>query len=146
MIASLVTGLAKPLTDLVDNLFTSDEERAAAKVKLLELEQSGKLQEIQAQMSAILAEANSEDPWTSRARPTFLYLFYAVIGSCFVMAFAGGILSIWWPEEVTTAAQAMANLLSATLGSIPDWMFGAFTAGYLGYAGFRSWDKRAVRK
>ncbi|MCA3070912.1 MAG: hypothetical protein ING77_18620 [Rhodocyclaceae bacterium] len=30
-------------------------------------------------LSAILAEVASGDPWTSRARPTFLHVIYGVI-------------------------------------------------------------------
>lgn len=75
-IVSAVAGIAQPLFGLVDELFTSEEERAAAKLKLMQMEQEGGLKELQISMSAILAEANSEDPWTSRARPSFLYVIY----------------------------------------------------------------------
>ena len=34
---------------------------------------------ITAQMQAIVAEAQSSDPWTSRARPSLLYTMYALI-------------------------------------------------------------------
>ena len=75
-IASVVTGVAKPLFDLIDNLFTSDEEREKAKLALMTQAGQQKLAETAQQMSAILAEANSTDPWTSRARPAFLYVMY----------------------------------------------------------------------
>ena len=71
--------------------------------------------------------------WTSRARPTFLYVMYAAIGLCF----GGGVLGIWWPDHVTTAAQNIGNLL----GAIPDDLWWLFGAGYLGYTGARSFDK-----
>lgn len=129
----VVEGLAGPLFRLVDGLFTSDEERAAAKLKLLEMEQRGELEQVKQQLSVILAEANSKDPWTSRARPTFLYLMYLVILLCF----AAGIAGIWWENEVTIAANNIANLLSA----IPDNLWWLFGAGYLGYTGARSFDK-----
>ncbi|MCF8483444.1 MAG: holin family protein [Rhodospirillum sp.] len=136
-IAGAASGIVAPLANLVDKLFTSDDERNAAKLKLMELQQSGELKTLELQMSAILAEANSKDPWTSRARPTFLYLMYGVIGLCFF----GGILGIWWPDSVTVATQNITNLLAA----IPSDLWWLFGAGYLGYTGARSFDKRGKR-
>lgn len=119
--------------DVIDGLFTSDEEREAAKLKVLQAEMAGRLKELELSMSAIVAEAQSKDPWTSRARPTFLYLIYVMI----LMCVAGAILGIWWPDRVTTAAQNLTNLL----GAIPDSLWWLFGAGYLGYTGARSFDK-----
>lgn len=131
--AGAVQGIAGPLFGLIDSLFTSDEEREKAKLRLLEMEQKGDLDMTRASLSAILAEAQSDDPWTSRARPSFLYLMYAVIGLCVV----GGVLGIWWPDHVATAATNITSLL----GALPDQMWWLFGAGYLGYTGGRSFDK-----
>ncbi len=129
----IVAGVAGPLFGLVDRLFTSDEERANAKIRLLDMEQKGELEQVKVSLSAILAEANSADPWTSRARPTFLYLIYAIILLCV----AGAILGIWWPAHVSTAADNLGRLLNA----IPESLWWLFGAGYLGYTGARSFDK-----
>lgn len=126
-------GVAAPLFGLIDNLFTSDEERAEAKRRLIEMERRGDLDGMKIQLSAILAEANSTDPWTSRARPTFLYLIYLVILLCVV----GAVIGIWWPDHVATAATNLTNLLMA----IPESLWWLFGAGYLGYTGARSFDK-----
>lgn len=126
-------GIAAPLFGLIDNLFTSDEERAEAKRRLIEMEQRGDLDGMKIQLSAILAEANSADPWTSRARPSFLYLMYAVILLCVI----GAVIGIWWPDHVATAATNLTNLLMA----IPESLWWLFGAGYLGYTGSRSFDK-----
>ncbi len=37
------------------------------------------MEAIRTRMTAIVAEANSADPWTSRARPSFLYVMYALL-------------------------------------------------------------------
>lgn len=132
-LTDIVTGIAAPLFGLVDDLFTSDEERNAAKLKILELEQSGQLRTLQVQMSAILAEANSNDKWTSRARPGFLYVIYIFI----IAALPMGVLSYFDPN----AAIAVAHGAGEWLKAIPDSMWALFGAGYLGYAGARSWDK-----
>ncbi|MBL4766280.1 MAG: hypothetical protein JKY94_00905 [Rhodobacteraceae bacterium] len=132
-IASITSALVGPVLALVDDLFTSDEERDAAKLKLLSAEGQIKLAELEVSMSAILAEANSKDPWTSRARPTFLYLMYSVI----VLCVFGGIAGIWAPEATAQAAENIGALLAA----IPDNLWWLFGAGYLGYTGARSFDK-----
>ncbi|WP_420724038.1 holin family protein [Hwanghaeella sp. LZ110] len=133
MISEVVKGIAGPLFGLVDSLFTSDEERAAAKLKLMEMEQRGELETMRVQMSAILAEANSKDPWTSRARPAFLYVIYIIILSALPM----GILSAFRPDMATEITLGV----NAWLSAIPDALWTLFGAGYLGYAGARTVDK-----
>lgn len=118
---------------LLDHLFETDEEKANAKAKLMKAETEGKLATAKVQLSAIIMEAQSKDPWTSRARPSFLYLMYLIILLCVV----GGIAGIWWPDEVQTAAQNINALLEALPGEM-WWLFGA---GYMGYTGARSFDK-----
>lgn len=128
-----LSGILTPLFGMVDKLFTSDEERAEAKRKLVELEQSGELETLKVSLSAILAEAQSADPWTSRARPTFLYVVYVFI----LMALPMGALSVFKPD-MTTAITAGA---SAWLAAIPEDIWWLFGAGYLGYSASRSFDK-----
>lgn len=137
-----MTPLVAPLLEIgskvIDRLWPDPEQREKAKLELLRLQQAGELRDLEVRMSAILAEAKSKDPWTSRARPSFLYVMYAVIGLCF----AGGILGIWWPDNVAAAAGNIAHLL----GAIPDQLWWLFGAGYLGYTGARSYDKRNLVK
>jgi hypothetical protein len=130
----LIAALAPLVADLAKRLLPNDPEAEnKAKLALLQTEQSGTLAELQVSMGAILAEAQSADPWTSRARPTFLYLMYGII----VFAFAGGIAGIWAPDQVGKAADNIGKLLAA----IPDSLWWLFGAGYLGYTGARSFDK-----
>lgn len=134
MIPALLGALA-PLADtLIDNLFETDEEKAAAKAKLLKAEQDGKLKEMQIQLSAIIAEANSKDPWTSRARPSFLYVVYLMILSAIPMGF----LFAFEPET----ADAVIAGVSGWLNSLPEELWWLFGTGYLGYTSARSWDKK----
>jgi hypothetical protein len=133
MLQFLAGPLATLAGEIIDNLFETDEEKAAAKARLMTLEQQGKLAELEISVSTILAEARSQDPWTSRARPTFLYVMYAVIA----LAFLAGVLGVWWPAQVSRAAANIAQMLTA----IPDNLWWLFGAGYLGYTGARSFDK-----
>ena len=108
-------------------------ERAKAELELAALQQSGDIQRLQQQMSAILAEAQSADPWTSRARPTFLYVIYLVI----VLGVPMGFLSAFKPEVATQVSTGF----GAWLGAVPDSLWALFGAGYLGYTGARMWEK-----
>ena len=137
-LAALIPSLLPMLGGVLDKVIPDPEAKAKAQQELIKLQQEGQFKEVEQQMSAILAEAKSSDPWTSRARPSFLYLMYLVI----ISTFAGGIVGIWHPEEVTTAAQNIANLLAA----IPETLWWMFGTGYLGYTGARSFDKMKLNK
>jgi len=119
---------------IVDKLFPDPVKAAEAKLQLASLKQQGDLKELEVSMSAILAEAQSEDPWTSRARPSFLYVIYFLL----LMGVPMGILSAYSPNTATAIATGFGEWLKA----IPDALYGLFGAGYLGYTGFRSLDKR----
>ena len=119
---------------LLSKIFPDKEEANRAKIKLLELQQSGDLKEIELAMSAIVAEATSTDKWTSRARPSFMYVMYLIILFALPMA----IMSVWAPLEVKQIEVGFRGWLAA----IPDGMWTLFGAGYLGYSASRSYDKR----
>ena len=123
---------------LIDSLFTSDEEKDAAKLKLQTLAQQGKLKELEIGMSAIIAEANSKDPWTSRARPSFLYVMYIMILTAIPM----GVLSAFNPD----VAAAISDGLGEWLAAIPTEMWTLFGVGYSGYAVNRTFDKHSKNK
>lgn len=126
------------LFGVIDRVIPDEAQRQQAKLEVMKAENQQALSEIQASLSAVLAEAQSADAWTARARPTFLYLMYAVILLCF----AGGIAGIWHPVETQTAAHNIAALLKA----LPGDLYALFGMGYLGYTGARSFDKWRARK
>ena len=96
ILTTLAPGLLEAGSRLIDRLVPDPAEREKAKLALLQAEGQLALQEMQTSLSAILAEASSADPWTSRARPTFLYVIYGVILLCVI----GAIIGIWWPTHV----------------------------------------------
>lgn len=118
---------------LIDALFTSDDEREAAKYKLTKLAQDGKLQEQEVKLSAIIAEANSPDPFTSRARPSFLYVVYILILTAIPM----GILSAFAPE----IADRIITGFEQWLNAIPEAMLTLFGTVMLGYTASRTYEK-----
>ena len=120
---------------IIDKIFPDQESKQRAKIELAMMQQNGELKELETRMSAILAEAKSADPWTSRARPSFLYVIYLMILTAIPM----GILSAFNPAMAIQIASGM----QAWLASIPDALWATFGIGYTGYTVARSvWDKK----
>ena len=135
------TSLIEPISNLfgkfVDKIWpdktAQEAERAKAFLALETLRQDGEIKELTAQLSAILAEAQSADPWTSRARPTFLYVIYIMI----IFGIPMGFLAAFKPEFASNVAMGMQKWLQA----IPGSLYTLFGVGYLGYTGARGWEK-----
>ena len=62
----------------LDKLIPDAAQRQELKLKAMALQQNGEFREMETAMSAIVAEAQSSDKWTSRARPAFLVDFRRV--------------------------------------------------------------------
>lgn len=130
---SLFEGLLAPITSLLDKIIPDPKARDAAKLELLRLQGAQELEAVRAQMSAILAEAGSVDPWTSRARPSFLYVIYAII----LWSIPMGLIAAAEPEM----AKDIATGMNAYLAGIPEPLWALFGTGYLGYTAARQWGK-----
>ena len=129
----ILETLVGPIASIIDKVIPDREARARAKLALLEMEGTQELKEIEARLSAIVSEAQSPDPWTSRARPSFLYVMYALI----LWALPVGLLSLFLPDVATRLAGAM----TAYLRGLPDELYALFGTGYLGYTAARQWGK-----
>ena len=129
----LVESLIGPIASLIDKIIPDKEARAKAKLELLRLEGSQELRTIETRLSAIVAEANSHDPWTSRARPSFLYVIYVLI----LWALPMGILAAFSPATASEIAKGM----NTYLGGLPEPLYALFGTGYLGYTAARQWGK-----
>lgn len=134
--------LLSPLLDLgkalIDRVFPDKvaqaTQRSEAEMQLLQLTNDAEFKAATLQMSAVLAEAQSPDPWTSRARPSFMYVMYLMI----LFSLPMGILSAFKPDIATAIALGMQAWLSA----LPDSLYTLFGVGYLGYTASRSYDKK----
>lgn len=136
MVAPVVAaGVFEVGKKLIDRLFPDPEQKAKAELELLRMDRDGETTELAERMKAIVAEASSEDPWTSRARPSFLYVFYGVILSLTVVA---PLIGVFFPGQMETFFSNVQRGFKA----IPEELWWTFTAGYLGYTGFRTMDKR----
>jgi len=130
----LVFGsIAEIVKTVVGRVWPDPEKQAQAELEVAKLAQSGELQKMATQMSAILAEANSNDPWTSRARPSFLYVMYVMILASIPM----GVLYAFQPAIALGIASGMKEWLHA----IPEELYWLFGVGYTGYAGMRGLEK-----
>jgi hypothetical protein len=134
-IPMLLDALVSPISTLLDRLIPDKAQRDQAKLQLLALQGTQELQLLQTQLSAIVAEAGSRDPWTSRARPSFLYVMYVLI----LWALPMGLIAAVQPG----AASAIASGMNAYLAGIPEPLYALFGTGYLGYTAARQWGKVA---
>lgn len=130
---AILETLIGPITSLLDKIIPDKEARARAQLELIRLEGTQDLAMIEARLKAIVAEAQSQDPWTSRARPSFLYVMYVLILTALPM----GLLSAFNPG----AARDIAGGMNAYLAGLPEPLYALFGTGYLGYTAARQWGK-----
>ena len=129
----LITPILEIGRTVIDKLFPDPQQKAQAELELLRMQQSGELEAVKVQLSAIIAEASSQDPWTSRARPSFLYVMYVMILASIPL----GLFHLLAPAQ----AQNFTLGVQMWLAAIPEELWWLFGAGYLGYTGARSFDK-----
>jgi hypothetical protein len=130
---ALIETLLGPIAALLDKIIPDPKARDRAKIELLQLQGTQEMEALKAQLSAILAEAQSHDPWTSRARPSFLYVMYIII----LCALPMGLIAAFQPE----LASGISTGMNAYLGGIPESLWALFGTGYLGYTAARQWGK-----
>ncbi|MCR5871624.1 MULTISPECIES: holin family protein [unclassified Sphingomonas] len=130
---SVIASLIGPIAGLIDKIIPDPKARDAAKLELLKLQGTQEMEAVRTQLSAIVAEAQSPDPWTSRARPSFLYVMYALL----LWAIPMGLIGAVQPDMATGIAASM----NAYLSGIPESLYALFGTGYLGYTAARQWGK-----
>jgi len=133
-----ITGLGAVFdfgSKIIDKLFPDKTEAEKLKLALLQQQQAGEFKDLEMRFSAIVAEANSQDPWTSRARPSFMYVMYTLLLAALPM----GVLFAFQPDT----AQAVTDGVGRWLNALPEELWWLFGAGYLGYSGARTFEKRA---
>jgi len=130
---SILDGIIGPIASIIDKIIPDPKQRDRAKLELIKLEGSQEMAHLETRLSAILAEAKSADPWTSRARPSFLYVMYALI----LWAIPMGLIASIRPGT----AKAISEGMNAYLAGIPEPLYALFGTGYLGYTVARQWGK-----
>lgn len=130
---AIIEAIIGPVSKLLDKIIPDPQARDQAKLAMIKLQQDQELAAIGAQMQAIVAEAQSVDPWTSRARPSFLYVMYAMI----LWAIPMGLIAAVSPDMAT----GIGNGMTSYLRGIPEELYALFGTGYLGYTAARTWGK-----
>ena len=85
-IPEILTGAVKPVTDLVDNLHTSEKEKAEINRSIFEMKNNLMNQLIKSKGDIIKAEAESEHFLTSTWRPITALVFVAIIANNYIIA------------------------------------------------------------
>jgi hypothetical protein len=133
IIMPFIEAIIGPVASLIDKIIPDPKARDAAKLELIKLQGGQEMEALRTQLSAILAEANARDPWTSRARPSFLYVIYIMV----LWAIPMGLIAAVRPE----AAAQIAAGMNAYLNGLPEPLYALFGTGYLGYTAARQWGK-----
>lgn len=116
---ALETGLS-----LVDQLWTSEEEKMEKKQKLFELAQKGELQKVMAGAKVVTAEAKSEHWITSAWRPLTMLVIAAIMANNYILY---PYLSLFWDQAPSL--------------ELPDQMWNLMQIGLGGYVVGRSGEK-----
>ena len=118
---------------LIDKLFPDPTAKAQAQLELLKMQQAGELDEMRTQLSAIIAEANSADPWTSRAMPSFLYVVYILL----LWSIPMGLVTVFAPDAADKFTLGFGKWMQA----LPEPILTLFGVVMTGYVAGRSWEK-----
>ena len=130
---TILDGVIGPVAALLDKIIPDPKQRDEAKLALLKLQGDQSLDQLKSQVQVMTAEAQSADPWTSRARPSFLYVMYALL----LWSIPMGLIAAAQPQM----AHDIAGGMTAYLNGIPQPLYALFGTGYLGYTVARSWGK-----
>ena len=128
-----ITSLFTIGSKIIDKFFPDPEQKAKAQLELLHMQQNGELTMVQTQLSAIIAEAKSADPWTSRARPSFLYVVYILL----LWSIPMGVLTIFKPEAAASFTLGFKGWMEA----IPEPIVVLFGTVMTGYVVSRGYEK-----
>lgn len=129
----MVTDIVALVIGIIDKIIPDPKQREEATLNLLKAENQQALEEMKARMAVLLAEAQSADPWTSRARPAFLYVVY-------IMLLAGIPMGVVYALSPVTAGDITVGF-KAWLEAIPESIIQLFGVVMVGYIGGRSWEK-----
>jgi hypothetical protein len=128
-----VAGATKLIDDAINKIWPDPSQKATAEALTIKATSDAAIAQMAQQMSVMLAEANSADKWTSRARPSFLYVMYAMILWSLPMGIVYAINPV--------LAGHIADGMQASLAAIPESLWTLMTTGYLGYVGAREIGK-----
>ena len=113
-ILSLVKNLAKPITDVIDDVNTSKEEKMLIEQAILEMEQNASDLLVETQGKIIEAEAKSEHFLTSTWRPITALVFVAIVANNYIIAPYTG--ALFGTEIMLEIPNQMWDLITLMIG------------------------------
>jgi hypothetical protein len=128
-----VASASSLVKDVLDKIWPNPEDKAKAEALMIQATTDAALAQLKQQMSVMLAEAQSTDKWTSRARPSMMYVMYVMILASLPMA-------VLWAVE-PLYAERIATGLQHWLAAIPDTLWNLFGFCFVGYSGSRTFEK-----
>jgi hypothetical protein len=128
-----IGGVSTLLNTAINKIWPDPADKAKAEAITMAAAADAAIQQLKASQAVMLAEEQSADKVTSRARPLFLYVMYVMILSAIPM----GVLYAFDPKHADLIAVGLQRWLAA----IPDAMWQLFMTGYLGYTFARGADK-----
>lgn len=132
-IPEAISSVSKLFDDAINKIWPDPESKARAEAVAIKATADAAISQLQAAQSIMMAEATSSDPWTSRARPSMLYVFYIILLAGLPM----GILSA---IDIRTAMEVAAGA-KAWWASIPSAIIDMATFVLLGYTAGRTLEK-----
>lgn len=128
-----VTSVSTLLTTAIDKIWPNPADKAKAEAVAMTAAADAAVRQLEAAQAVMRAEATSSDPWTSRARPSFLYVVYVLL----LWSIPMGVLTIFAPDK----AAAFTTGFKAWLSAIPEDVLNLFGFVMTGYVVGRSWEK-----
>lgn len=99
---------------IIDKVIPDPVAKAEAQRKLIEMQQTGELKEIEAKMEVVKAEAESTHWLTSAWRPITMLTFVAIIANNYILY---PYLSLFWVEApMLEVPEQLWNLLQIGIG------------------------------
>ncbi|MGH7773732.1 MAG: 3TM-type holin [Candidatus Binatia bacterium] len=132
-IPQAISSVSDLLNKAISTAWPSPADKAKAEAIAITSAAQAAIVQLEAAQAVMKAEATSADPWTSRARPSFLYVVYLLLLTAIPM----GIVSAVSPDTALDITQGF----KAWLGALPASITDLFTFVMLGYIGGRSLEK-----
>jgi len=153
-VATIVSAVAGPIRDLIDSLFTSDEERTKAKAALAVAEAKAEVEASRVYAEVVQTEMKGESTVQRTWRPHMMYVIISAFAWNWIVApLLTWLTSLGLTVALTSGwleATMYATLLDATkvpTTAIPDYAWIFLTGGAAGYVGLRSLvDKGGLEK
>ncbi len=128
-----IANATKLIDDGINKIWPDPTAKATAEAMMIKATSDAAIASMAQQLSIILSDSQSADKWTSRARPSFMYVMYVLM----LWAIPMGLVYAVRPDVSANIITGM----KAFWAAIPDPMWNFFMVGFTGYAVSRAYEK-----